>query len=218
MTRKYAVGDVHGCLEQLRRLVELCEKDAASHKSTYIFLGDYIDRGPDSQGVIGFLIDLQKWSPDNIICLRGNHEDLLLKALDGEDAELNWLANGADATLRSYRATRASDLPASHIDWVRSLPLFYDDGQRLFVHAGVHPDRLLNQQRSRDLIWMREPFLSSSKDFGRLVVHGHTPLKSGKPHLHPNRLNLDTGAVYGRPLTAAIFSNGQIAPLSFIQV
>ena len=217
LTRAYAIGDVHGCLEQLQRLLELCEQDAASQKSTFIFLGDYIYRGPDSRGVIEFLMNLQKWSPDEIICLRGNHEDLLLAALQGEDAELSWLANGADATLHSYKASRASDLPAPHIDWIRSLSLFHDEGRRLFVHAGVHPDRPLNQQRSRDLLWIREPFLSSDKDFGRLIVHGHTPLKSGMPDLKSNRLNLDTGAVYGRALTAAVFSDHQAAPLKFIR-
>jgi len=82
----------------------------------------------------------------------------------------------------------------------------------------VHPDRPLNQQRSRDLLWIREPFLSSEKDFGRLIVHGHTPLKSGMPDLKSNRLNLDTGAVYGRKLSAAVFCDGQTPPLSFIQV
>jgi serine/threonine protein phosphatase 1 len=217
LTRAYAIGDVHGCLEQLQRLVDLCEQDAASEKSTLIFVGDYIDRGPDSRGVIEFLMTLQKWSPDEIICLRGNHEDLLLAALEGEDAELNWLSNGADTTLHSYRASQAIDLPLPHIDWVRSLPLFHDDGRRLFVHAGVHPDRPLNQQRSRDLLWIREPFLSSDQDFGRLIVHGHTPLKSGVPDLKSNRLNLDTGAVYGRALTAAVFADHPAAPLKFIQ-
>lgn len=218
MTPKtYAVGDVHGCFEQLQRLLELCEKDAASDKASFIFLGDYIDRGPDSRGVIDFLIGLQKWSPDTIVCLRGNHEDLLLAALEGADAELHWLANGADATLHSYRASCAAELPTTHIEWIRSLPLSHDDGQRFFVHAGVHPDRALNHQRSRDLLWIREPFLSSCKDFGRFIVHGHTPVKSGRPDLHPNRLNLDTGAVYGRPLSAAVFDRYQLAPLKFIQ-
>ena len=217
MTKVYAFGDIHGCLEQFQRLIELCEMDAASQKSTFIFLGDYIDRGPDSRGVIDFLVDLQKWSPDKVICLRGNHEELFLNALNGEDAEASWLSNGGDATLRSYHATRARDIPASHIDWIRSLPLFHDDGQRFFVHAGVHPDRPLDQQRSRDLMWLREPFLSSSKDFGRLVVHGHTPLDNGIPDLRPNRLNLDTGAVYGRALTAAVFTNHQLTPLKFLK-
>lgn len=215
MTKTYAIGDIHGCLPQLQRLVELCEQDAASQRSTLVFLGDYIDRGPDSRGVIEYLIDLQEWSPDRIICLRGNHEDLLLAAIESEDAELHWLSNGADATLRSYKASGAADLPASHIEWVRTLPLFHDDGHRFYVHAGVHPDRPLNQQRSRDLLWIREPFLSNSKEFGRLIVHGHTP--SGDPELRPNRLNLDTGAVYGRALTAAVFHDQQLAPLKFIQ-
>lgn len=217
MAKSYAVGDIHGCLDQLQRIVELCEKDAASQKSTFIFLGDYIDRGPDSRGVIDFLINLQKWSPDHIICLRGNHEDLLLSALDSEDAEFNWLANGGDATLHSYGVSQAKDLPPSHIDWLHSLLLFHDDGQRFFVHAGAHPDRPLNQQRTRDLLWTRKPFLSSNKNFGRLIVHGHTPLKSGVPDLRANRLNLDTGTVYGRRLSAAVFCQDQRQPLTFIQ-
>jgi serine/threonine protein phosphatase 1 len=217
LTRAYAVGDIHGCLDQLQRLVDRCEQDAASQKSTFIFLGDYIDRGLDSRGVIKFLMDLQKYSPHRIICLRGNHEDLLLRALEGDDAEQHWMTNGADATLNSYRVPRAIDLPSSHIEWIRFLPLFHDDGLRFFVHAGIHPDRRLNEQRSRDLLWIREPFLSSCKDFGRFIVHGHTPVKSGRPDLHPNRLNLDTGAVYGRPLSAAVFDRYQLAPLKFIQ-
>lgn len=217
MARLYAVGDIHGCLDQLRHIVELCEKDRASQRSTFIFLGDYIDRGPDSAGVIDFLINLQKWSPDHIICLRGNHEDLLLSALGGEDAELNWLANGGDATLQNYGVSHARDLPPSHIEWLRSLLLFHDDGQRFFVHAGVHPDRPLDRQRTRDLLWIREPFLSSVKNFGRLIVHGHTPLKSGVPDLRANRLNLDTGAVYGRRLSAAVFCQDHRQPLTFIQ-
>jgi serine/threonine protein phosphatase 1 len=217
LTRTYTFGDVHGCLDQLQRLVDLCERDAGPERSKFIMLGDYIDRGPDSRGVIDFLINLQKWSPDEVICLRGNHEDLLLAALENEDAELSWLSNGADATLHSYRASRARDLPTQHIDWIRSLPLFHDDGQRFFVHAGVHPERPLDQQRSRDLLWIREPFLSSDKDFGKLVVHGHTPLKNGIPDQRPNRLNLDTGAVYGRALTSAVFAGHQVAPLMFIR-
>ena len=217
MTKTYAIGDVHGCLEQLQQLVETCEKDSESQKSTFILLGDYIDRGPNSRGVIEFLLGLQKCSPDQIICLKGNHEDLFLAALDGEDAEMHWLSNGGDTTLLSYGATRARDLPSSHIDWIRSLPLFHDAGRRFFVHAGVNPDRSLDRQRSRDFLWIRKPFLSSEKDFGRLIVHGHTPVQSGVPDRHFNRLNIDTGAVYGQSLTAAVFDKDITDPCYFLR-
>ncbi|MBM7486706.1 serine/threonine protein phosphatase 1 [Bradyrhizobium sp. USDA 3686] len=218
MRNIYAIGDVHGCFDQLQRLVELCESDAGEGRSKLIFLGDYIDRGPDSRGVIEFLMDLQKWSPDEIICLRGNHEDLLLNALEGEDAENSWLLNGGSATLYSYRASRAIDIPAPHVAWLRSLPLFHDDGIRFFVHAGVHPDRPLDKQRTRDLLWIREPFLSSDKDFGRFVVHGHTPLRKGTPDLRTNRVNVDTGAVLGLALTSAVWGDGTTAPDRFLSV
>jgi serine/threonine protein phosphatase 1 len=217
LIRTYAIGDVHGCLDRLQRLVEVCERDAGSERSKFVMLGDYIDRGSDSRGVIEFLMTLQRSSPDEIVCLRGNHEDLLLAALESKDAEFSWLSNGADATLASYRVSSTKDLPASHLDWIRSLPLFHDDGHRFFVHAGVNPDRPLEQQRSHDLLWIREPFLSSEKDFGRLVVHGHTPVKSGIPDQRTNRVNLDTGAVYGRALTSAVFAGNQVAPLRFIR-
>jgi serine/threonine protein phosphatase 1 len=216
LSNTYAIGDVHGCLDQLQCLVELCERDAGEGQSKLIFLGDYIDRGPDSRGVIEFLMDLQKWSPDEIICLRGNHEDLLFAALDGEDAELNWRQNGGNSTLKSYKATSPGEVPAKHIEWIRSLPLFHDDGIRFFVHAGVHPDRPLHQQRQRDLLWIREPFLSSNTDFGRLIVHGHTPIPSGVPDQRANRLNIDTGAVYGRALTSAVFAEHNVTPLKFL--
>jgi serine/threonine protein phosphatase 1 len=102
------------------------------------------------------------------------------------------------------------------VDWICSLPLFHDDGRRFFVHAGVDPDRPLDQQRSRDLMWIRKPFLSSDKDFGRLIVHGHTPIQSGVPDRRPNRLNIDTGAVYGRSLTAAVFDDDSTDPAKFL--
>ncbi|WP_247567536.1 metallophosphoesterase family protein [Bradyrhizobium sp. 151] len=218
MSKTYAIGDVHGCLDQLQRLVELCEQDAGEGQSKLVFLGDYIDRGPDSRGVIEFLMDLQKWSPDEIICLRGNHEDLLLAALEGQDAEQSWLLNGGYATLRSYGAACATDIPMPHIAWLRSLPLFHDDRKRFFVHAGVHPDRPLDQQRTRDLLWIKEPFLSSEKVLGRFIVHGHTPLKSGRPEVRINRVNIDTGAVFGRTLTSAVFDSRGAPPSRFLSV
>jgi serine/threonine protein phosphatase 1 len=216
LSQTYAIGDVHGCLDQLQRLVELCERDAGAQKIKFVFLGDYIDRGPDSRGVVEFLIDLQTWSPDEIVCLMGNHEAMLLAAIDDEANEPHWLRNGGGETLDSYRTPSPVDIPRKHIEWLRSLPKSHDDGIRFFVHAGVHPDRPLDQQNEHDLLWIREPFLSSTKNFGRLVVHGHTPLPDGVPDQRPNRLNIDTGAVYGRALTAAVFTDETTAPERFL--
>ena len=145
MSPTYCIGDIHGCLDQLQRLVELCERDAGAQKIRFIFLGDYIDRGPDSRGVVDFLIDLQTWSPDEIICLMGNHEAMLLAAIDDEANEPHWLRSGGNETLYSYRTPSPVDIPRKHIEWLRSLPKSHDDGMRFFVHAGVHPDRPLDQ-------------------------------------------------------------------------
>jgi len=216
MSKTYAIGDIHGCLDQLHHLVELCQRDAGTPTPKLVFLGDYIDRGPDSDGVIDFLMDLHDQAPDQVICLRGNHEDLLLNALEDETQEANWMMNGGAATLASYDATGPFDLPADHIDWLTALPLFHDDGLRFFVHAGVDPARPLHQQNEHDLMWIREPFLSSKKEFGRLVVHGHTPTSSGAPDQRTNRLNIDTGAVYGRTLTSAVFAEDRAEPAKFL--
>lgn len=215
MNRTYAVGDVHGCLAQLQNLVQQCERDAGAEKSRFIFLGDYIDRGPDSRGVIDFLMDLQTWSPDEVICLMGNHEDLLLAAVDDSDWEKLWLQNGGIQTLSSFRASNAIDIPSKHLKWLGSRPTFFDDGLRFFVHAGVHPDHPLDQQDDYDLLNIRQAFLTSKKDFGRLIVHGHTPTSNGLPDARSNRLNLDTGAVFGRRLTAAMFTDDAPAPQKF---
>lgn len=216
MTRIYAIGDIHGCLTKLVELVGLCRADAGKRPAKFIFLGDYIDRGPDSQGVVEYLMTLQQDRPDDVICLMGNHEDMMLAALDAPDWEENWLRNGGLQTLQSYREATVANIPQDHINWIHNLPKFHDDGLRFFVHAGVHPDRPLHRQDEHDFLWIREPFLSSTKDFSRLIVHGHTPLATGVPDIHSNRVNLDTAAVYGRPLTAARFSHRSPGPDTFL--
>jgi diadenosine tetraphosphatase ApaH/serine/threonine PP2A family protein phosphatase len=214
--RTYVVGDIHGSLGKLRGLMVRCERDAGDQPKIFIFIGDYIDRGRDSRGVVEYLIDLQARMP-RVICLMGNHEALALAAVDG-DADVDiWLLNGGDMTLRSYHAAGASGLPSAHVAWFRSLPLTHDDGRRLFVHAGVNPAKPLDAQDEDDLLWIREPFLSDPRDYGRLVVHGHTPLTTGIPDVRPNRVNIDTAAVFGGPLTAAVFAGDQTAPIDFIQ-
>jgi Calcineurin-like phosphoesterase len=213
----FAVGDVHGCFDKLRRLIDACEARAGDRPARYVFLGDYIDRGPDSRGVIEFLMDRQRALPGTVVCLMGNHEQMAIAAHDSDDAVPLWLANSGAATLSNYRDSGGRILP-THLDWLRALPLCHDDGLRLFVHAGVDLARPLDRQRPETMLWIREPFLTDSDfvDFGRFIVHGHTPLVGGKPDLRRHRVNLDTAAVIGGPLTAAVFDNSRAAPLGFL--
>ena len=218
------IGDVHGHIRKLEALLELCEASTLPD-ALFIFIGDYVDRGPDAKAVVALLMDLQRCNPGRVLCLRGNHEAVVLAAASdrmhtlpgGIDMD-TWFSpqGGGRETLASYGVRRASDLPREHLDWMASLPLFYDDGLRFFAHAGVHPARALADQEEDDLLWIREPFLSHAGNFGRLVVHGHTPVAARVPDLRVNRLNLDTAAGYDGPLTAALFNGRQREPLGFL--
>jgi serine/threonine protein phosphatase 1 len=212
----YAIGDVHGCRDRLDRLLARCLRHAGDRGVRLVFIGDYIDRGPDSRGVVQTLIELQRDRRQQVVCLRGNHEVLLLDALATGDVALWQFTNGGDATLASYGIGSVAELPAEHLAFFRALPASFDDGLRFFVHAGVDPARALDDQREDDLVWMREPFLSTERDYGRLIVHGHTPQLNGKPELRRFRLNLDTAAVYGGRLTAAAFDDVQRDPIAFL--
>jgi serine/threonine protein phosphatase 1 len=214
--KTYTIGDIHGQAGKLQQLVARCLADAQQHSADFVFLGDYVDRGPSSKEVIEYLLDFS--SRHSVVCLRGNHEQLLLDATEDPIAEQAWLANGGDTCLRSYQLTWASELPQAHLEFIRRLKFFHDDGRRFYVHAGVNPNVPLDRQCENELVWIREPFLSSDFDFGRLIVHGHTPLRHGVPELRPNRLNIDTGAAYGGPLTAAVFSDAQVNPIDFFQI
>ena len=210
----YAIGDVHGCAEKLNALLERIRAHAAGRPMRLVFLGDYIDRGPDSRSVIETIRRVQS-EVGEVVCLRGNHEALLLDALKTGDEAL-WLLNGALQTLVSFDAAQAADLPRDILDWIASLRLSFDDGRRFFAHAGVNPLAALDRQTEQDLLWIREPFLSSDLDYGRLIVHGHTPLSSGRPDLRRNRLNLDTAAVFGGPLSAAVFTAEKTWPIALL--
>lgn len=216
MSLTYAIGDIHGSLRKLRVLMARCREHAAGRPAAFVFLGDYIDRGPESAGVVRYLIALKSRLRDQIVALKGNHEDFALGVIDSGAQAEHWLSQGGVATLRSYGVDAAGALPRDHVDWWRSLPLSYDDGRRFFVHAGVRPGRALDAQDEYDMLWIREPFLSDRRDHGRLIVHGHTPIERGVPDLRSNRLNLDTGAVFGGPLTAAVFAAEETPPIGFL--
>jgi serine/threonine protein phosphatase 1 len=213
----FAVGDVHGCLDKLERVLRACAAHAAGRPARYVFLGDYIDRGPASREVVELLIRRQAAEPGRVVCLKGNHEDLAIAAHDDAAAMPAWLINSAAATMRSYRES-GGRICAPHLAWLRALPLCHDDGRRFFVHAGVDPTLPLDRQTPEAMLWIREPFfaLSEELDCGRLVVHGHTPRRDGLPELRRHRLNVDTGAVMGGPLTAAVFEDGRTEPVGFV--
>jgi len=213
----YAIGDVHGSLGKLRKLIAKCRKHADGRPMQFVFLGDYIDRGPQSRDVIRSVIELQSEPRAQVVALKGNHEAIALAVIDGALPAEDWLSEGGAATLESYGVDNARELPADHVQWLRSLPLSYDDGRRFFVHAGIDPEKPLAEQDAFDLVWIREPFLSDNRDYGRLIVHGHTPVENATPELRGNRLNLDTGAVYGGPLSAAVFDDEQTNPIAFLQ-
>jgi serine/threonine protein phosphatase 1 len=228
----YAVGDCHGRLDLLCELEDKIVRDAetrSTRERIIVYLGDYVDRGPDSAAVIDHLVagppqDFQA------VHLLGNHEEMLLAFLEGwEERGHLWLANGGEETLRSYgveatgmardsglaelRDTFAGRLPERHRAFLSGLELYHRDGDYLFVHAGLRPGVSLAAQRREDLIWIRDPFLNSPSDFGHVVVHGHTP--SARPVERPNRIGIDTGAVFGGPLTALALEG---AERRFLQV
>lgn len=196
--RKYfAIGDIHGCLESLEALLEEVLPHVDPEKDLLVFIGDYVDRGPDPRGVIERILDLK--ARYKVVALMGNHEDMLLNwVLEGRDLDL-YLYNGGGATLRSYQKEGRVQIPEQHLAFLRSLPLYYQTEKYLFVHAGLRPGIPLESQDPMDLLWIRGEFIRSRFDFGKVVVFGHTPLR--EPLVMPNKIGIDTGAVYGGRLT-----------------
>jgi len=211
----FAIGDIHGCRRALADILARCRGYARGIAHRFVFIGDYIDRGPDSRGVIETIRMLERSKHGDVVCLLGNHEELLLAAVAGNDL-LQWLDNGGGATLASYGVSDLRDLPPEDIAWLKSLRLTFDDGKRFFVHAGIDPDRPLDKQERETLLWIRGRFHRARKDYGRLIVHGHTPTSNAEPQVRSNRINIDTGCVYGGVLTAAVFTDEEAAPVAFL--
>jgi len=198
LPRLIAIGDIHG---RLRRLRGLMEQVQPTEDDTIIFLGDYVDRGPDSFEVVEFVSDFADEFP-NTVTLRGNHEDFIISLFMGnmnESERKIWIdKNGGNFTLSSYR--RAGHALGVHQEFYMSLQHSWENEQYFFCHAGVKPGVPLDRQSKVTLLEIREPFISSAKDFGKIVVHGHTPCEA--PEILPNRINIDTGAGRNGRLTA----------------
>ena len=223
--RVYAVGDVHGCLDPLEALHRAIGDDLARRPNagaTLIHLGDYVDRGPDSAGVVGLLAGgARPEGIETVVNLAGNHESMMLAALGparGDAIDL-WLMNGGAASLASWGVPQeanptdwATHIPEESLRFLGGLSLKYRIGGYIFVHAGVRPDVALDAQAEEDLLWIREPFLSSTARFEGVVVHGHTP--SYVPVIRPNRIGIDTGAVMGGSLTCAVLEADRVGFLA----
>ena len=214
----YAVGDVHGCLDELLALEAIMIDDAAQFTGDrlIIMLGDYVDRGPWSADV---LEHLSKPAPANFhrICLMGKHERFRLDYIDGRITLADWLTVGGLSTILSYGIEPAglrmmnsepasvdaqvrAAIPAHHIELLRAMPIMIDTGHYLFVHAGIRPGVPIDEQRDEDLLFIRKPFLEASDRLPRYVVHGHTPIENAERI--GRRVNLDTGAFKTGRLTA----------------
>jgi serine/threonine protein phosphatase 1 len=206
-----AVGDLHGMSDKLDALLANItdwRRSATGSDVRLVFLGDYIDRGPDSAGVITRIRALQA---EGAIALRGNHEQMLIDALESDDAMQLFLTNGGNATLQSLGSFEALIEVAM---WCESLPLKYEDDLHFFVHAGIRPEVPLDVQSPRDLLWIRKPFSDAPGPHPKYIVHGHTPTRDRLPLILPHRCDLDSGAVSGGPLSGAVFTDDQGAPVA----
>ena len=218
----FAIGDIHGRLDLFERALGAIAARAGEAPRTVVCLGDYVDRGPESAGVVARLIELE--GPD-FVCLKGNHEAMMIAAFrPGHDGEMSlWKSNGGRETLDSYGGRRG--VPPEHLAWMNGLALWWTDNRRYYVHAGVEPGLPMSQQDERVLLWIRDRFLLAPGERCRShIVHGHTPRWRGKPNPAEcerlaHRTNLDTGAWLTGVLSVGVFDTAQAAgPLEILSI
>jgi serine/threonine protein phosphatase 1 len=221
--RVYAIGDIHGCLVELRQLHAVIADDIAQRppgSALLLHLGDYIDFGPDSAGVLTLLAEGAPIAGVQTINLMGDHERIALDALSGDGAAAtDWLHTGGEPALQSWGISPATPrsewramISPSHIAFMQALAPWHREGGYLFVHAGIRPGAALDDQTEDDLLGIRQSFLASEQDFAAIIVHGHSA--SPTPVIKPNRIGIDTGAGCGGKLTCAVFEEDAVAFLS----
>jgi len=194
----FAIGDIHGRFDLMRKALAGIEWRSPS-PNTVVFLGDYIDRGSQSREVVETLMRGPTRADDIWICLRGNHEQMMVDALAGRARMGWWLENGGQETMESFDR----NVPAQVIAWCEALPFCHETARYFFVHAGIRPGLELDQQEAEALLWIRDVFLDDKRDHGKHIVHVHTPRHAAE--LLPNRTNLDSGAVYWGTLSVGRF-------------
>lgn len=202
--RTLAIGDIHGCLKSLTTLADYV--GFCPTGDTIVTLGDYIDRGPDSKGVIDYLIELRK--THQLITLKGNHEAMILDSRHYYDDLMNWLLNGGIETLTSFNAVEFEDVPQTYWDFLQSLETYHETEAHILVHAGLTPDLPLKEQPEQTMLWLRfnetEPHQS-----GKTVICGHTPQRPAKPAVKPHSICIDSGACNGGWLTCLDIDSGE---------
>jgi serine/threonine protein phosphatase 1 len=221
----YAIGDVHGCLDELREALDWCaaDSDRQGLAGRVHLLGDYIDRGPDSKGVLDLLMRGSRDSHVQWLPIMGNHDEILALAWRGPTVATHaqlWWEHGGQQTLQSFGWNPVGRLPghlAEFIDWsyvefIESLPHATVTEDVLFVHAGIRPGVPFEEQALHDILYIRGDFLESQEDFGRIVVHGHTPNRNEHPRVYGNRVALDSGCFMSGSLSIAAFAPGERYP------
>lgn len=214
--RVYVVGDIHGCVDEPRVILEyLTKRERLKESDLVVFLGDYIDRGSDSKAVVDLLLQFKK-NHGNTFFLKGNHEDMLVDFLLGEGRMgPSFLYNGGLDTITSYGLSLlenpsnfAQAMPVEHLDFYKGLLLGLDVGNFICVHAGLNPKHTLEEQNQTEVCWIREEFIGASHEFNKLVVFGHTPFRDVFVDL-PFKVGIDTGLVFGNKLTCLELREGR---------
>jgi len=201
----YCIGDIHGNVIALNSLVM---KVPFLNEDTIVFLGDYIDRGPDSKQVLNYLISFSKVFGCKTIFLKGNHEQMYLDYESGIFADI-WLGNGGYATMKSYDYISGDTwdfrMPKEHVDFLCKLHLYYETDDYFFVHAGIDPRKPIEKQTEDNFLWIRDLFINSEHKLDKTIVYGHTPTISFKPRMQTKKIGLDTGLAFKGKLTCMRF-------------